>query len=261
MKTQNRIRRTSISVAVLLAVLLVLSASNAAIVTSIPTVDLGTSAAFAVLAGSTVTNTGSSLIGGSVGGNVGVWPGTAIVGFPPGVISDGVEHAGDATAQQAQTDLTAAYLDAAGRPSTLDLSGQDLGGKTLTTGVYTFISSAQLTGTLTLDAQGDPDAVFIFQIGSALTTASSSTVSLIGGALFSRVFWQIGSSATLGTDSTFVGDILALTSITANTGATVQGQLLARNGAVTLDSNTLSNAPSVTPTVTPPDATRAGPRA
>jgi type VI secretion system secreted protein VgrG len=126
---------------------------------------------------------------------------------------------------------------------------------TLTTGVYSFSSSAQLTGTLILDAQGDPEAVFIFQIGSTLTTASSSVVSLINGARFCRVFWQVGSSATLGTNTNFIGHIFALTSIDAQNGATVQGQLLARNGAVTLDNNTITNgdceavtSPTPTPT-------------
>ena len=129
------------------------------------TVDLGTTVNFAVLGGSTVTNTGATVIGGSFGGDVGVYPGSAVVGFPPGVLTDGVIHAGDAVAQQAQLDLTAAYDDAASRAVTADLTGQDLGGLTLTTGVYSFSTSAQLTGTLTLDAQGDPNAVFIFQIG------------------------------------------------------------------------------------------------
>ena len=148
----------------------------------------------------------------------------------------------DATTQLAQTNLTTAYNDAANQAPNTSLTVQDLGGLTLVAGVYSFGSSAQLTGTLTLDAQGNPNSVFIFQIGSTLTTASASTVKLINGAQSCHVFWQIGSSATLGTTTTFVGNILALTSITLNTGATVDGSVLARNGAVTMDSNTITRA-------------------
>jgi uncharacterized repeat protein (TIGR01451 family) len=229
-----------------------------------PTVNLGTSASFAVLAGTTVTNTGSSVINGDLG----VWPGLAITGFPPGIVNaPGAIHAGDGVALQAQSDLVAAYLDAEGRtPVTQDLTGQDLGGLTLTPGYYHFDTSAQLTGTLTLDAQGDPEAVFIFQIGSTLTTASNSSVNLINGARFCRVFWQVGSSATLGTTTDFYGHILALTSITANNGATVTGQLMARNGAVTLDSNVItsgvcatSRAINIAKTASPAFLTAAGP--
>jgi len=200
-------------------------------------VSLGTADGFAVLGGSTVTNTGPTV----VNGDLGVSPGSAVTGFPPGTVN-GTIHAADAVAAQAQSDLTAAYIDAAGRACTVALTGQDLGGMTLTSGVYCFSSSAQLTGTLTLDAQGDPNAVFIFKIGSTLTTASGSNVNLINGAQSCNVFWQVGSSATLGTTTTFRGNILALTSITANTGATVAGRLLARNGAVTLDSNRVTRA-------------------
>jgi hypothetical protein len=212
-------------------------------------VDLGTAASFAVLAGSTVTNIGPSV----VGGDLGVSPGTAITGFPPGIVN-GTIHATDAVAAQAQADLTIAYNSAAGRACNVVLTDQDLGGLTLTSGVYCFSTSAQLTGTLTLDAQGDPNAVFIFQVGSTLITASGSNVALINGAQACNVFWQVGSSATLGTDSHFVGTILALTSITANTGADVDGRLLARNGAVTLDDNTVT-----VPTVCDTTTTTAGP--
>lgn len=214
-------------------------------------VNLGTTENFAVLAGSTVTNTGPTVISGSAGADVGVSPGTSITGFPPGTNTGGTIHAGDAVAIQAQTDLVTAYNDAAGRTVTADLTGQDLGGLILTSGVYFFESAAQLTGTLTLDAEGNPDAAFIFQIGSTLTTASTSSVSLINGAQYCRVFWQVGSSATLGTGSQFIGHIFAMASITATTGATVQGQLLARTGAVTLDSNILTNGVCATPTSTP----------
>ena len=248
MKTKILSRSLGVFLSVLLVAFLI---APAGVVAGEATVELGTAADFAVLAGQTVTNTGPSVIGGDAGGNVGVSPGSAIVGFPPGVINDGVIHAADAVALQAQADLTIAYLDAANRPSDANLSGQDLGGMTLTSGVYTFTSSAQLTGTLTLDAEGDPDAAFIFQISSTLITAPNSTVELINGAVYCRVFWQVGSSATLGTGSDFIGHIFALTTITANTGASVMGQLLARNGAVTLDTNEISNGPCAAPTLSP----------
>lgn len=238
------INRNKNVIAILSAVLLMVFAVSPGGVSAAaePTVNLGTAAHYSVLAGSTVTNTGTTTIGGDVGANVGVSSGTAVTGFPPGVITDGgTIHANDASAIQAQVDLTTAYNDAAGRPSTANLTGQDLGGQTLLTGVYTFETSAQLTGELTLDAQGDPEAVFIFQIGSTLTTASNSKITLINGARFCRVFWQVGSSATLGIGTAFVGHIFASESITANTSASIEGQLLAINGAVTLDTNTIYN--------------------
>ena len=187
---------------------------------------------FAVLGGSTVTNTATPT---TVNGNLGVSPGSAVTGFPPGIVTGGTIHAADAVAAQAQTDLTTTYNDLANTSCNTDLTGQDLGGKTLTAGVYCFSSSAQLTGTLTLDAQGNPNALFIFKIGSTLTTASASSVLLINGGSSCGVFWQVGSSATLGTGTALLGSIVALTSITLNTGASVSGRVLARNGAVTLD--------------------------
>lgn len=193
---------------------------------------LGTTESFAVLGGSTVTNTGPTILIGDLG----LWPGLSIIGFPPGIVN-GVTHAGDATAQLAQSDLVAAYDDLAGQACDTDLTAQDLGGLTLVPGVYCYSTSAQLTGTVTLDAQGDPDAVFVFQIGSTLTTASNSVVSVINGGADCNVFWQIGTSATLGTGTTFAGSVLALSSITVDTGADASGRLLARNGAVTLDTN------------------------
>lgn len=204
------------------------------------------------MAGTTVTNTGTTTIGGDAGGNVGVSTGSAVTGLLPADISNGDIHKNDAVAIQAQVDLVTAYNDAAGRTVTANMTDQDLGGKTLTSGVYKFDSEAGLTGTLTLDAENDPDAVFIFQIGSALTTASSSSVSLVNGARYCRVFWQVGSSATLGTGSEFVGHLFALTSIAAQTKATIQGQLLARNGAVTLDNNVITNGVCASETTTPP---------
>ncbi len=213
------------------------------------TVDLGTAGSFAVLAGSKVTNTGLSVIDGDVG----VSPGSAVTGFPPGIVTGGTIHVTDAVAAGAQADALIAYNGIAGRECDTDLTGQDLGGLTLTAGIYCFSSSAQLTGTLTLDAQGDPDAVFIFQIGSTLTTASNSSVVLINEADACNVFFQVGSSATLGTATTFVGTILALTSITAVTGTTVEdGRLLALNGAVTLDTNVITSPTCATP---PPTTT------
>jgi hypothetical protein len=219
-----------------------------------PPVGLGTAGSFAVLAGSTVTNTGPSV----VNGDVGVSPGTAVTGFPPGTVN-GTIHAADAVAAQAQTDTTTAYNDAAGRTPPVSVSG-DLGGQTLTPGVYKSSSSLGLTGDVTLDAQGDPSAVFIFQVGSTLTTASSSRVVLTNGAAACNVFWQIGSSATLGTNSSFKGTILALTSITLTTGANVEGRTLARNGAVTMDHNTITraNCASTPPGSTPPGSTPPG---
>jgi hypothetical protein len=196
---------------------------------------LGTAQNFAVLGGSTVTNTGGSVITGDLG----VWPGLAITGFPPGLVN-GTTHSGGGVAQQAQQDVTTAYNSLAGMARTQTLTGVDLGGMTLTPGVYFFASSAFLTGTLTLDAQGIPDALFIFQIGSTLISASNASVVTINSADACDVYWQVGSSATLGIDTQFQGNILALASITLNTGATlVEGRALARNGAVTMDTNSI----------------------
>lgn len=204
---------------------------------------LGTADTFAVLAGSTVTNTGPTV----VSGDLGVSPGSAITGFPPGLVTNGTIHAGDAAAAQAQVDLTTAYNALVGEAPTQSLTGQDLGGLTLTPGVYFFASSAALTGTVTLDAQGDPNARFDFQIGSTLITATNSSVHIIHGGDDCNVFWQVGSSATLGTGTAFAGHILALTSITLDTGATIlDGSALARNGAVTMDSNTISTCRTTT---------------
>jgi type VI secretion system secreted protein VgrG len=202
-----------------------------------------------VLGGSTVTNTATPTI---VTGNLGVSPGSAVTGFPPGIVTGGTIHAADSVAAQAQSDLTTVYNNLASAPCNTILTGQDLGGKTLTPGVYCFATSAQLTGTLTLDGQGNPNAVFIFKIGSTLTTASASSVLLINSASSCGVFWQVGSSATLGTGTALAGSIVALTSITLNTGASISGRALARNGAVTLDSNNVtvcSGGPGFPPSV------------
>ena len=193
------------------------------------TVGLGTAKPFAVLAGTPkVASTGATVING----NLGISPAAAVTGFPPGIVH-GTVHKADAVALQAQTDLTAAYTDAAGRPVTATHGA--LGGLTLAAGVYNAGGVVlDLTGTLTLDGQHDPSSVWIFQATSALVTASSSRVKLINGASSCNVFWQVTSSVTLGSGSTFVGTIMALTSITINTGVTVHGRALARNGEVSL---------------------------
>jgi hypothetical protein len=189
---------------------------------------------FAVLGGQSVTNTGLS----SVTGDLGVSPGVSVTGFPPGQVN-GTIHTSDAAAVQAHADLVATYDNAVGRIPDAGISG-DLGDLTLTPGVYNAASSIALTGTLTLDAQGDRNAEWIFQIGSTLTTATASRVLLANGATARNVIWQVGSSATLGTDTAFVGRILAAVSITVNAGVTVSGQTLARDGSVTLDTNTIT---------------------
>jgi hypothetical protein len=204
-------------------------------------VPLGSASSFAVLGGSTVTNTGPTV----VSGNLGVSPGSSVTGFTPGIVVGGTIHAADAVAAQAQSDLTTAYNTAAGLPCGTDLTGQNLGGLTLTPGVYCFASSAALTGTLTLNFQGNPNASFVFKIGSTITTASASSVVLTnngGSPCAPNLIWQVGSSATLGTGTSFAGNILALTSITLTTGASVRGRALSRNGAVTLDTNNVSIA-------------------
>jgi uncharacterized repeat protein (TIGR01451 family)/LPXTG-motif cell wall-anchored protein len=237
MGTSNKVRLIPLLLAAVLMVVLAVPATSMA---AQPTVGLGTTSSFAVLAGSTITNTGPTTINGSAGGDVGLYPGTDFPGRADVTLS-GAVHLADSVASVAKDDLVTAYDDAAGRTPVTTIA-TELGGRTLKPGVYDSGSGTfHITGTLTLDAEGNPNAVFVFKTASTLITASNSSISLVNGARFCRVFWKVGSSATLGTNSHFVGHIFALTSIAAQTGATVQGQLLARNGAVTLDTNTITN--------------------
>ncbi|HEY1119424.1 MAG TPA: ice-binding family protein [Acidimicrobiales bacterium] len=241
-----------------IAVVLVPSSAGAAIVATVP---LGTSAQYAVLAGSTVTNSGASILNGSLG----LSPGTSVTGFPPGqVVAPATTNIDNAAARQAQSDLTVAYVNAAGRPLDATTTA-DLANLTLQGGVYAGPSKGALalTGPLTLDGAGNQNSVFIFQTNSTLTTGTASSVNLINGAQACNVFWQVGSSATLGENSTFVGTVLALTSVTVNSEVTIQGRALARNGAVTLIDDTFNptacaaQQPTTTTTTAPTTTTTA----
>ena len=196
-------------------------------------VSLGTAGSFVVLSGETVTNTGFTIING----NVGLYPGSSITGFPPGVVN-GVVHISDAVAAQAKQDLNAAYTDASKRSGApIPLSG-DLGGMTLHPGLYVSATSIEVTsGDLTLDALGDEDAIWVFQIGTTFVSMVDRKVILVGNARHDNVFWNTGSSATIGVGSTMVGNFLTQTSITVQTGATMEGRFLTQVGSVTFDSN------------------------
>lgn len=210
------------------------------------TVDLGASGTYSVLAGSTATNTGPSVLSGDLG----VSPGDSATGFGPPATVGGQTHLADTEALAAQSALTTAYNDAAGRASSATITA-DLGNQNLVAGVYQASSSAGLTGQLTLDGADNPNSVFIFQIGSTLTTAPDSSVILTNGAQACNVFWQVGSSATLDTGTSFIGTILALTSISVNSGATIQGRALARNGQVSLIDDTFTSSACLVPSASP----------
>jgi hypothetical protein len=241
-RKQTRVAACAAAVAALTAGFLVSTAGSAqAIATAVP---LHTAESFAVLAGSGITNTGTTTIDGDVGASP---TGTVTLNGPITLVPPSVYHQADAVADQAKTDLVTGYNNAAGQARDAD-SGGELGGQTLVAGVYGTDSTLGLTGTVTLDGGGRTDGVWVFQVGSGLTTASSSSVSLTNGAQACNVYWQVGSSATLGTSTAFVGTILANTSITATTGATIEGRLLASGGAVTLDSNTITKPGCLTTT-------------
>lgn len=201
------------------------------------TVNLRSAASFAVLAGTTVTSAGVS----TVGGDIGVSPGTAITGFGPGTLT-GSKEGGSTKAAGAQSDLAAAYADVVGRTPTTTVAalGAAGNGQTLTPGVYAHGSGLELAGTLNLNAGGDPDAVFIFKAGSTLGTAANSTVNLMNGAQACNVFWQVGSSATLGAGSVLKGSLLVHTAVTVGAGVDVAGRVLAMGAAVTLDSDVIT---------------------
>ncbi len=210
---------------------------------------LGTASTYGVLAASTVTNTGPTVISG----NLGLYPGSSVTGFPPGVVVNGVLHVADASANQAIANAQTGYNYLSSLAPTSVLTGQNLGGLTLGAGVYSFSSSADLTGNLTLDFAGLNNTDIVFQIGSTLTTASGSMITVINPGTGNNVYYVVGSSATLGTTSVFAGDILALTSITLATGASSScGSVIALNGAVTLDTNTVNNCSTTGSNITPP---------
>lgn len=236
--SQNRnaiTHKISIGLALAIAFPLFIQASNAATLA----IDLGSATDFAVLAGAGITVAGP-INSSSITGHIGSFATTTITGLE-NLVLDGTNHAGSSITQQAKLDLSGAYTDAAGRLASIHFPlAHNLGGSTLVAGVYNDPSSLFINGALTLDAGGDPNAVWIFQAGSTLITGVSSTISLINGAQADNVFWQVGSSATIGADSQFVGSILAQESITLNTGAMIIGRALAITGAVTVDNNTMT---------------------
>ncbi len=267
---KTRFRGATLSLMIVLAFTLaitLISTARTASAAGPVTVQLGTAAAFAVLAGTpAVTNTGVTPAT-VITGDLGIHPAASVTGFPPGLVA-GAIHTADAVALQAKSDLASAYVDAAGRPATATYA--TLGGRTLVGGVYNAGGATLgLTGTLTLDAQNDPSSVWIFQATSDLVTASSSVVTFINGGQPCNVFWQVTSSATLGSGSTFIGTIMALTDITMGSTVSVNGRALARNGQVTLISDNIrrstcaapqpeeTSGPTVTPAVATATPTRA----
>jgi type VI secretion system secreted protein VgrG len=208
-------------------------------------INLGSAASYAILAASTITSTGAT----TIAGDVGLSPGTAITGMPIGQPLPGTIHAADASSLQAQLDLGTAYTFVTGMTCTTPMTGVDLGGKTLLPGVYCFDTSAGLTGILNLNAAGDTAAVFVFQMGSTLTTAALSAVVLSNGAQANHVWWQIGSSATLGAGCAMQGSLLTHVSATLGAAATVNGRVLAQIGAITMSANAITGFGGVvTPT-------------
>ena len=241
---QKSRRIVAIGILPLLAILIYPASSSA----SSPLIVPGSTVSFGVLAATTITNTGATTVGGTAGGNIGLSPGTAFMDSST-VTASGTIHIADPVAAAAQADLASAYADA-GTPTPTVLTSADLAAQVITPGVYssnagTFANS----GAFTLDAKGDANAVFVFQTASTLTTAASSTMTLVNGAQASNVYWRVGGAATLGANSTFVGNLYALNSITANSGAKVQGQLLSRTGAVNLNANTITNTAFVAPVI------------
>jgi Ice-binding-like len=232
--TQKQQARISAATrAATLTILALLAVSQPAAAAEV--IPLGEAAQVAILGGSTVTNAGPTM----VVGNLALSPGVSVTGFPPGTISGGSIHINDALATQAHADAFTAYTQVAGETLTTDLSGMNLGGMLLTPGVYHFDTTAQLTGALMLDTGGDPDAAFHFQIGTTLATDPLSTITLLNGDSV-NIFWQVGTSATIGSDSMFIGNLIADQSISVELGAMVDGRLLAINAAVTLNTNTIN---------------------
>ena len=253
MKKSNKVK---VFTAVALLPLLAIFVNPASSIAAAPVITPGTTTTFGVLAATTITNTGPTVINGTAGGDIGLAPGSSFTGNTT-VTASGVSHIADTAATTAQTDLVTAF-NSISAPTPTVLASDELASHVITPGTYSTGSGAFAnSGALTLDAQGDANAIFIFQASTTVITSAGSTMTLVNGAQACHVYWKVGSSATIGANSTFIGHIYALTTITANTGATVQGQLLARTGAVNLNANTITNSacatptPSPTPTVTP----------